>query len=67
MQRARTQSTLHTTVIGIVGERNERHPLHLASEQALTDVPDPPAIEWLATDRVAAWPAARCGATRVFS
>ena len=58
MQRARTQSKLHAAVIGIVGERNERHPLHMASEQALTDGPDPPAIEWLATDRIAAWPAA---------
>jgi CTP synthase (UTP-ammonia lyase) len=59
MQRARTQSKLHAAVIGIVGERNERHPLHVASEQALTDGPDLPAIEWLATDRIAAWPAAQ--------
>jgi CTP synthase (UTP-ammonia lyase) len=38
----------------------------MASEQALTDGPDPPAIEWLTTDRIAAWPAAALWRYSVF-
>ena len=39
-------------IIGIVGDRNSRYPLHLATEQALAEDPDRPVVEWLATDRI---------------
>lgn len=48
----------HTTcapgrpIIGIVGDRDPRYPLHLASEQALADDRDRPAVEWIATDSI---------------
>jgi len=41
-------------IIGIVGDRSERHPLHLASEQALADDRDAPLVEWIATDAIEA-------------
>jgi CTP synthase (UTP-ammonia lyase) len=40
-------------LIAIVGDRNAAFAVHLATEQALTDGPDAPAVEWLATDRLA--------------
>jgi CTP synthase (UTP-ammonia lyase) len=40
------------TVIGIVGDRDARYPLHVATEEALMDGPDSPSIEWIATDRL---------------
>jgi CTP synthase (UTP-ammonia lyase) len=40
-------------VVGIVGDRNAQHPLHLLTEQALSDGPQAPAIEWIPTDQVA--------------
>jgi CTP synthase (UTP-ammonia lyase) len=39
-------------VIGVVGDRNPANRVHLATEAALTDGPDAPAIEWLATERL---------------
>ena len=39
--------------IAIVGDRNQDHPLHRATEQALMNDRDPPVIEWLATVRAA--------------
>jgi CTP synthase (UTP-ammonia lyase) len=40
-----------SVVIGIVGDRDARHPLHLATEHALLDGPHTPRIEWIPTDR----------------
>lgn len=39
-------------IIGIVGDRNARYPLHLASEQALAEDADRPVVEWIATDSI---------------
>ncbi len=38
--------------IGIVGDRDAQHPLHLATERALTDAAGARPIEWLATERL---------------
>jgi len=42
----------HSAIIGLVGDRNPTNRVHLATEEALTDGPDAPAIEWLATERL---------------
>lgn len=39
-------------IIGIVGDRNPRYPLHLASERALAEDTDRPVVEWIATDGI---------------
>ena len=39
-------------IVGIVGDRNPRYALHLASERALADDPDRPAVEWIPTDSI---------------
>jgi CTP synthase (UTP-ammonia lyase) len=39
-------------IIGIVGDRNPHNALHLASEQAIAENPDHPAVEWISTDRI---------------
>ncbi|HEY1892083.1 MAG TPA: hypothetical protein VGG63_16890 [Steroidobacteraceae bacterium] len=39
-------------IIGIVGDRNSRYPVHLASEQALAEDTDRPVVEWIATDSI---------------
>lgn len=39
-------------VIGIVGDRNPRYALHLASEQALAEDPNHPAVEWIPTESI---------------
>ncbi len=38
--------------IAIVGDRSGRHPLHLATEQALADDRSAPLVEWIATDAI---------------
>jgi CTP synthase (UTP-ammonia lyase) len=39
-------------IIGLVGDRNPANQVHLATEAAFADVPDAPAVEWLATERL---------------
>jgi CTP synthase (UTP-ammonia lyase) len=39
-------------VIGLVGDRNPTNRVHIATEEALTDGPRAPAVEWLATERL---------------
>ena len=39
-------------IIGLVGDRNPANRVHIATEEALTDGPDAPAVEWLATDQM---------------
>jgi len=39
--------------IGIIGDRNAQHPLHVATEKALADAAGASAVEWLATERLA--------------
>jgi CTP synthase (UTP-ammonia lyase) len=39
-------------IIALVGDRNPANRTHLATEEAFTDAPDAPAIEWLATERL---------------
>jgi CTP synthase (UTP-ammonia lyase) len=39
-------------IIGLVGDRNPANHVHLATEAAFADVPDAPAVEWLATGRL---------------
>jgi CTP synthase (UTP-ammonia lyase) len=45
-QNARTPE-----LIGIVGDRDAQHPLHLATERALADAAGAQSVEWIATDR----------------
>jgi CTP synthase (UTP-ammonia lyase) len=47
-QNARTPE-----LIGIVGDRDAQHPLHLATERALADAAGAQFVEWIATDRLA--------------
>lgn len=47
-----TASVGRGPIIGIVGDRNPRYALHLASEQALAEDPDHPTVEWMPTDSI---------------
>ncbi len=45
--------------MGIVGDRNPELRVHLATEAALSHVPDPLPFEWIPTEAIAARPAGR--------
>jgi CTP synthase (UTP-ammonia lyase) len=51
-ESVRMASNEESTVIGIVGDRNAQHPLHLATENSLLDGPHAPRVEWIPTDRI---------------
>lgn len=48
-----------SALIGIIGDRNPNYRVHLATEAALSHIPDPIGFEWVATDDIGGAVAAR--------